>query len=159
MHDNKPNNFYIKHFFIIFQIKKLQQLFDTFVPHCIVSNKRSGRTLTLISFIISFVKHRTRCTTRLATTGGRKFSVVIASTSLAGSQTGESSPAERARERAMLLTANTARLTDVPSSGHYFFLFFSEGLDSVSKKKKNKNTNQFQKRKVFELINNLDYSF
>jgi hypothetical protein len=88
-----------------------------------VSNKRSGRTLTLISFIISFVKHRTRCTTRLATTGGRKFSVVIASTSLAGSQTGESSPAERARERAMLLTANTARLTDVPSSGHYFFSF------------------------------------
>jgi hypothetical protein len=36
----------------------------------------------------------------------------------------------------MLLTANTARLTDVPSSGHYFFLFFSEDLDSVSKKKK-----------------------
>jgi hypothetical protein len=32
MHDNKPNNFYIKHFFIIFQIKKLQRLFDTFVP-------------------------------------------------------------------------------------------------------------------------------
>jgi hypothetical protein len=31
MHDNKPNNFYIKHFFIIFQIKKLQRLFDTFV--------------------------------------------------------------------------------------------------------------------------------
>jgi hypothetical protein len=89
-----------------------------------------------------------------------KISVVIASTSLVGSQTGESSPAERARERAMLLTANTARLTDVPFSGHYFFLFFSEGLDSVSKKeKKNKNTNQFQKQKVFELINNLEYSF
>jgi hypothetical protein len=32
MHDNKPNNFYIKHFFTIFQIKKLQRLFDTFVP-------------------------------------------------------------------------------------------------------------------------------
>jgi hypothetical protein len=32
MHDNKPNNFYFKHFFIIFQIKKLQRLFDTFVP-------------------------------------------------------------------------------------------------------------------------------
>jgi hypothetical protein len=129
-------------------------------PASDVRNKRLGPTLTLISFIISFVKHRTRCTTRLATTGGRKFSVVIASTSLAGSQTGESSPAERARERAMLLTANTARLTDVPSSGHYFFLFFSEGLDSVSKKeKKNKNTNQFQKQKVFELINNLEYSF
>jgi hypothetical protein len=32
MHGNKPNNFYIKHFFIIFQIKKLQRLFDTFVP-------------------------------------------------------------------------------------------------------------------------------
>jgi hypothetical protein len=32
MHDNKPNNFYIKHFFIIFQIKKLERLFDTFVP-------------------------------------------------------------------------------------------------------------------------------
>jgi hypothetical protein len=33
MYDNKPNNFYIKHFFIIFQIKKLQRLlFDTFVP-------------------------------------------------------------------------------------------------------------------------------
>jgi hypothetical protein len=26
------DNFYIKHFFIIFQIKKLQRLFDTFVP-------------------------------------------------------------------------------------------------------------------------------
>jgi hypothetical protein len=32
MHDNKPNNFYIKHFFIIFQIKTLERLFDTFVP-------------------------------------------------------------------------------------------------------------------------------
>jgi hypothetical protein len=32
MNDNKPNNFYIKHFFIIFQIKKLQRLFNTFVP-------------------------------------------------------------------------------------------------------------------------------
>jgi hypothetical protein len=32
MHDNKPNNFYIKHFCIICQIKKLQRLFDTFVP-------------------------------------------------------------------------------------------------------------------------------
>jgi hypothetical protein len=32
MHDNKPNNFYIKHFLIIFQIKNLQRLFDTFVP-------------------------------------------------------------------------------------------------------------------------------
>jgi hypothetical protein len=32
MHDNKPNNFYIKHFFIIIQIKKLQRLFDSFVP-------------------------------------------------------------------------------------------------------------------------------
>jgi hypothetical protein len=32
MHDNKPHNFYIKHFFIIFQIKKLERLFDTFVP-------------------------------------------------------------------------------------------------------------------------------
>jgi hypothetical protein len=33
MHDDKSNNFYIKHFFIIFQIKKLQRLyFDTFVP-------------------------------------------------------------------------------------------------------------------------------
>jgi hypothetical protein len=32
MHDNKSNNFYIKYFFIIFQITKLQRLFDTFVP-------------------------------------------------------------------------------------------------------------------------------
>jgi hypothetical protein len=32
MHDNKPNNFYIKHFFVIFQIKKFEGLFDTFVP-------------------------------------------------------------------------------------------------------------------------------
>jgi hypothetical protein len=44
MHDNKPNNFYIKHFFIIFQIKKVQRLFDTFVPlgililFCVFSN-------------------------------------------------------------------------------------------------------------------------
>jgi hypothetical protein len=35
MHHNKPNNFYIKHFFIIFQIKKLQPIFDAFVPPCI----------------------------------------------------------------------------------------------------------------------------
>jgi hypothetical protein len=33
MHDDKSNNFYIKHFFLIFQIKKLQRLyFDNFVP-------------------------------------------------------------------------------------------------------------------------------
>jgi hypothetical protein len=36
MHDNKPNNFYIKHFFINCQIKKLQPIFDTFVPPCIL---------------------------------------------------------------------------------------------------------------------------
>jgi hypothetical protein len=34
MQDNTPINFYIKHFFIIFQIKKLQPIFDTFVPPC-----------------------------------------------------------------------------------------------------------------------------
>jgi hypothetical protein len=47
MHDNKPNNFYIKHFFIIFQIKKLQRLFDIFVPPCmyeIVMTATSNRT-------------------------------------------------------------------------------------------------------------------
>jgi hypothetical protein len=32
MHDNKPNNFYIKYFFIVFQVEGLQRLFDTFVP-------------------------------------------------------------------------------------------------------------------------------
>jgi hypothetical protein len=32
MHDNKPNNFCIKYFFIVFQIGELQRLFDTFVP-------------------------------------------------------------------------------------------------------------------------------
>ncbi|CAH1374440.1 unnamed protein product [Tenebrio molitor] len=32
MQDNTPINFYIKHFFINCQIKKLQPIFDTFVP-------------------------------------------------------------------------------------------------------------------------------
>jgi hypothetical protein len=35
MQDNTPINFYIKHFFINCQIKKLQPIFDTFVPPCI----------------------------------------------------------------------------------------------------------------------------
>jgi hypothetical protein len=35
MQDNTPMNFYIKHFFINCQIKKLQPIFDTFVPPCI----------------------------------------------------------------------------------------------------------------------------
>jgi hypothetical protein len=35
--DNTPINFYIKHFFINCQIKKLQPIFDTFVPPCIKS--------------------------------------------------------------------------------------------------------------------------
>jgi hypothetical protein len=30
------NNYYIKHFFINCQIKKLQPIFDTFVPPCIL---------------------------------------------------------------------------------------------------------------------------
>jgi hypothetical protein len=35
MQDNTPINFYIKHFFINCQIKKLQPIFDTFVsPVC-----------------------------------------------------------------------------------------------------------------------------
>jgi hypothetical protein len=34
MHDNTPINFYIKHFFINCQIKKLQPIFDTVVPPC-----------------------------------------------------------------------------------------------------------------------------
>jgi hypothetical protein len=34
MQDNTPINFYIKHFFINCQIKKLQPIFDTFVPPC-----------------------------------------------------------------------------------------------------------------------------
>jgi hypothetical protein len=37
MQDNTPINFYIKHFFINCQIKKLQPIFDTFVPPCIPS--------------------------------------------------------------------------------------------------------------------------
>jgi hypothetical protein len=37
MQDNTPINFYIKHFFINCQIKKLQPIFDTFVPACIFS--------------------------------------------------------------------------------------------------------------------------
>jgi hypothetical protein len=36
MQDNTPINFYIKHFFINSQIKKLQPIFDTFVPPCII---------------------------------------------------------------------------------------------------------------------------
>jgi hypothetical protein len=36
MQDNTPINFYIKHFFINCQIKKLQPIFDTFVPPCII---------------------------------------------------------------------------------------------------------------------------
>jgi hypothetical protein len=35
MQDNTPINFYIKHFFINCKIKKLQPIFDTFVPACI----------------------------------------------------------------------------------------------------------------------------
>jgi hypothetical protein len=35
MQDNTPINFYIKHFFVNCQIKKLQPIFDTFVPLCI----------------------------------------------------------------------------------------------------------------------------
>jgi hypothetical protein len=38
MQDNTPINFYIKHFFINCQIKKLQPIFDTFVPSCILQN-------------------------------------------------------------------------------------------------------------------------
>jgi hypothetical protein len=38
MQDNTPINFYIKHFFINCQIKKLQPIFDTFVPPCIFSS-------------------------------------------------------------------------------------------------------------------------
>jgi hypothetical protein len=36
MQDNTPINFYIKHFFKNCQIKKLQPIFDTFVPPCII---------------------------------------------------------------------------------------------------------------------------
>jgi hypothetical protein len=36
MQDNTPINFYIKHFFINCQIKKLQPIFDTFVPPGII---------------------------------------------------------------------------------------------------------------------------
>jgi hypothetical protein len=35
MQDNTPINFYIKQFFINCQIKKLQPIFDNFVPPCI----------------------------------------------------------------------------------------------------------------------------
>jgi hypothetical protein len=38
MQDNTPINFYIKHFFINCQIKKLQPIFDTFVPLCMYNN-------------------------------------------------------------------------------------------------------------------------
>jgi hypothetical protein len=54
MHDNKPNNFYIKHVFIIFQIKKLQRLFDTLVPLgiplprlCISANEQENNFRTM----------------------------------------------------------------------------------------------------------------
>jgi hypothetical protein len=43
MQDNTPITFYIKHFFINCQIKKLQRLFDTFVPPCILI--REGKPL------------------------------------------------------------------------------------------------------------------
>jgi hypothetical protein len=39
MQNNTPINFYIKHFFINCQIKKLQLIFDTFVPPCILIRK------------------------------------------------------------------------------------------------------------------------
>jgi hypothetical protein len=41
MQDNTPINFYIKHFFINCQIKKLQPIFDTFVPPCMFNEKVS----------------------------------------------------------------------------------------------------------------------
>jgi hypothetical protein len=47
MQDNSPINFYIKHFFINCQIKKLQLIFDTFVPPCIKMNRRSLVSLKL----------------------------------------------------------------------------------------------------------------
>jgi hypothetical protein len=53
MHDNKPNNFYIKHFFIIFQIKKLQRLFNTFVPLGVIKI-HVYRTIYL-KFIVTYI--------------------------------------------------------------------------------------------------------
>jgi hypothetical protein len=44
MQDNTPINFYIKHFFINCQIKKLQPIFDTFVPPCIFPMPESRTT-------------------------------------------------------------------------------------------------------------------
>jgi hypothetical protein len=38
MQDNTRINFYIKHFFINCQIKKLQPIFDSFVPPCITKS-------------------------------------------------------------------------------------------------------------------------
>jgi hypothetical protein len=43
MQDSTPINFYIKHFFINCQINKLQPIFDTFVPPCILI--REGKPL------------------------------------------------------------------------------------------------------------------
>jgi hypothetical protein len=40
MQDNTPINFYIKHFFINCQIKKLQSIFDTIVSPCICTKSR-----------------------------------------------------------------------------------------------------------------------
>jgi hypothetical protein len=57
MHDNKPNNFYIKHFFIIFQIKKLQRLFDTFVPLGIYSVETTNGINSVISKLMTFVEN------------------------------------------------------------------------------------------------------
>jgi hypothetical protein len=55
MQDNTPINFCIKHFFINCQIKKLQPIFDTFVPPCIlemdtIRNKSKVIELTFKSF-------------------------------------------------------------------------------------------------------------
>jgi hypothetical protein len=57
MHDNKPNNFYIKHFLIIFQIKKLQRLFDTFVPLGIYSVETTNGINSVISKLMTFVEN------------------------------------------------------------------------------------------------------
>jgi hypothetical protein len=46
MQDNTPIKFYIKHFFINCQIKKLQPIFDTFVPPCIEWSQKNAPAYT-----------------------------------------------------------------------------------------------------------------
>jgi hypothetical protein len=60
MQDNPPINFYIKHFFINCQIKKLQPIFDTFVPpsiiRCLMPSGVVGGVLYTIYFTVPHVK-------------------------------------------------------------------------------------------------------